>query len=112
MKIKLLSRVSFSLLMARWKQTLVAAVGVTFSITMFIALLSFMSGLNDLLDGLIVNRTPHVRLYNEIQASKIQPIQLAKKYVNSYNFINSVKPKNEKIEIYNSAAILKELKKD
>jgi lipoprotein-releasing system permease protein len=112
MKLKLLSRVSFSLLMARWKQTLVAAVGVTFSITMFIALLSFMSGLNDLLDGLIVNRTPHVRLYNEIQASKIQPIQLAKKYVNSYNFINSVKPKNEKIEIYNSAAILKELKKD
>ena len=112
MKLKLLSRVSFSLLMARWKQTLVAAVGVTFSITMFIALLSFMSGLNDLLDGLIVNRTPHVRLYNEIQASKIQPIQLAKKYANSYNFINSVKPKNEKIEIYNSAAILKELKKD
>ncbi len=112
MKLKLLSRVSFSLLMARWKQTLVAAVGVTFSITMFIALLSFMSGLNDLLDGLIVNRTPHVRLYNEIQASKIQPIQLAKKYANSYNFINSVKPKNEKIEIYNSAAILKELKND
>jgi lipoprotein-releasing system permease protein len=112
MKIKLLGRVSFSLLMARWKQTLVAAVGVTFSITMFITLLSFMSGLNDLLDGLIMNRTPHVRLYNEIQASKIQPIQLSKKYSTNYNFVNSVKPKNEKIEIYNSAAILNELKKD
>jgi lipoprotein-releasing system permease protein len=71
-----------------------------------------MSGLNDLLDGLIMNRTPHVRLYNEIQASKVQPIQLSKKYSTNYNFVNSVKPKNEKIEIYNSAAILNELKKD
>ena len=32
---------------------MVAAIGVTFSITMFISLLSFMAGLNDLLDGLI-----------------------------------------------------------
>jgi len=112
MKINLLGKVSFSLLMARWKQTLVAAVGVTFSITMFITLLSFMSGLNDLLDGLILNRTPHIRLYNEIQALKTQPIELSKKYSNNYNFINSVKPKNEKVEIYNSAAIQKELKKD
>ena len=48
---------------------------VTFSITMFVALLGFMNGLNDLLDGLILNRTPHVRLYNEIQPSPVQPIQ-------------------------------------
>lgn len=31
---------------------MVAAVGVMFSITMFIALLGFMNGLNDMLDGL------------------------------------------------------------
>ena len=63
MKYKLLSSIAFSLVMARWKQTLVAAIGVTFSITMFIGLLSFMTGLNDMLDGLILNRTPHIRLY-------------------------------------------------
>jgi lipoprotein-releasing system permease protein len=67
MNYKLIADVSRSLLLARWKQTLVAAIGVTFSITMFISLLSFMSGLNDLLDGLIINRTPHIRLYNEIK---------------------------------------------
>ena len=50
MNIKLIITIAKSLLLARWKQTLVAAVGVTFSITMFITLLGFMSGLNDLLD--------------------------------------------------------------
>jgi lipoprotein-releasing system permease protein len=79
---------------------------------MFITLLSFMTGLNDLLDGLILNRTPHVRLYNEIQASIVQPIDYYAKYKNHYNFVSSVKPKNERLEIYNNAAIINTLKKD
>jgi lipoprotein-releasing system permease protein len=112
MNLKLLTSISKSLLLARWKQTLVAAIGVTFSITMFITLLSFMSGLNDLLDGLIVNRTPHVRLYNEIQPSKKQPIDLNIEYKNHYNFVSSVKPKNELLQIQNSGAIMQMLKND
>lgn len=112
MRFKLIGDVSASLLLARWKQTLVAAIGVTFSITMFIALLGFMSGLNGLLDGLILNRTAHVRLYNEIEASKIQPIELAKQYKDHYHFVNSIKPKNELLEIRNSGAIISALKKD
>ena len=112
MKFSLLLSISKSLLLARWSQTLVAAIGVTFSIAMFITLLSFMTGLNDLLDGLILNRTPHVRLYNEIQASKVQPIDYYAKYKNHYNFVSSVKPKNERLEIYNNAAIINTLKKD
>ena len=112
MNFSLINRVAASLLMARWKQTLVAAVGVTFSITMFITLLSFMSGLNDLLDGLIINRTPHVKLYNEIKASKNQPVQLSSEYKNHYNFIQSLKPKNQKNELYNATAIINEIKKD
>ena len=112
MNYKLIADVSRSLLLARWKQTLVAAIGVTFSITMFISLLSFMSGLNDLLDGLIINRTPHIRLYNEIKPSAQQPVSLSEKYKNHYNFISKVKPKKERLEIYNNAAIMNYLKKD
>jgi lipoprotein-releasing system permease protein len=33
-------------------------------------------------------------------------------YKNHYNFISSIKPKNERLEIYNNAAILNTLKKD
>ena len=112
MKIKLIASVSISLLLARWKQTLVAAIGVTFSITMFITLLSFMSGLNDMLDALILNRTPHVRLYNEIKPNKNQPIDQTEKYKQYYNFISSIKPKNDRAEIYNNSAIMQSLKKD
>lgn len=110
MKLKLIGNIAQSLLLARWKQTLVAAIGVTFSITMFITLLSFMTGLNDLLDGLILNRTPHIRLYNEIEPLKNQPIELFRK--NGYNFIRSVKPKNERLDIANSGAIISALNQD
>ncbi len=105
MKYKLLINIAFSLLIARWRQTLVAAIGVTFSITMFIALLGFMSGLNEMLDGLVMNRTPHVRLYNEIKPNPRQPVQLSPQYQYSWNIIHSVKATGSREQLYNSAAI-------
>lgn len=112
MKRKLIFDVAKSLLKARLKQTLVAAIGVTFGITMFITLLSFMNGLNHMLDGLIVNRTPHIRLYKEIKPTKDQPIRKSADYKNTYNFINSIKPKPEPPEIRNNFGIIQWLNKD
>lgn len=99
-------------MLARWKQTLVAAIGVMFSITMFIALLGFMNGLNDLLDGLILNRTAHVRLFNEIKVSEDLPIHKTEEFKNAYNFVYSVKPFNNRREIHNSQPIIKAIQKD
>lgn len=110
MNIRLITDVSRSLLLARWKQTLVAAIGVTFSITMFITLLGFMGGLNSMLDGLILNRTPHIRLYNEVKPAEVQPADLA--LHNTYNFVRSVKPKSELLNIRNSGAIMQALEAD
>lgn len=112
MNYKLIFSIAQSLLLARWKQTLVAAIGVTFSITMFITLLSFMTGLNDLLDGLILNRTAHIRLYNDIKPNNNQPVNNVADYKNSYNFIHSLKSGNSRQEIYNSAAIIKNIRQD
>ena len=112
MNFKLILNIAIHLLRARLKQTVVAAVGVTFGIAMFISLVSFMNGLNDLLDGLMLNRTPHVRLYNEIKPSENQPISLSEKYKKDVNFINSVKPKDRGKAIYNSKAIVHYLKND
>ncbi|MDB5277509.1 MAG: transporter permease [Ferruginibacter sp.] len=112
MKYKLIFSIAKSLLLARWKQTLVAAVGVTFSITMFITLLSFMTGLNKLLDGLILNRTPHVRLYNDIKPSKDQPVNSAVAYKDYHNFISSIKSSSSRQEIYNSTTIIESLQRD
>ena len=112
MNYKLIADIAKSLLLARWRQSLVAAIGVTFSITMFIALLGFMNGLNDLLDGLILNRTAHVRLYNEIKPNPNQPVNIASDYNGSYNFIHSIKSSGGRLEIQNSAAIIQALKSD
>ncbi len=112
MNVRLLFTIAKSLLLARWKQSLVAAIGVTFSIMMFITLLGFMNGLNDLLDGLILNRTPHVLIYNEIKPTVNQPVNRIDAFANSYNFIRSVKSSSNRLNIYNSEAIMKAVNAD
>jgi len=109
---KLILDIAFHLLRARLKQTIVAAVGVTFSIAMFISLVSFMSGLNELLDGLMLNRTPHIRMYNEVKPSDHQPLSLSYEYKGNAAFIHSIKPKDRGKSIYNSMSIIRALKQD
>ncbi|SEJ71451.1 lipoprotein-releasing system permease protein [Cyclobacterium xiamenense] len=112
MKYGLLIQIARSLMLARLKQTMVAAVGVTFSITMFVALLGFMNGLNQLLDGLVLNRTPHIRFYNEIKPNPDQPIDLSESYRDFENTIRTIKPNSSRLRIYNSAAIIETLQAD
>ena len=112
MNFKLLISIAKSLLTARLRQTMIAAIGVTFSITMFITLLSFMAGLNDMLDGLIVNRTPHIRLFNEIKPNEVQPVLISEEYKGDYNFIHSIKSESSRQDIYNSAAVMTALRED
>lgn len=112
MKIKLIYDIAFALSTARWRQTVIAAIGVTFSITMFISLLGFMNGLNDLLDGLILNRTPHIKLYNEVKPTLFQPVERDSTYNAHYHFIRSVKPSGGRLEIYNIDPIMETLLKD
>lgn len=97
-------------MLARWRQTLVAALGVTFSITMFIALLGFMVGLNELLDDMILNRVPHIRLFNQVGPTKDQPVLLRPEFGTDHNFIRSIKPVAGKKEIHNSTRILESLR--
>ena len=112
MRFKLLSDIAIALAVARWRQTLIAAIGVMFSITMFITLLGFMNGLNDMLDGLILNRTPHIKLYNELKPSTHQPVQLASTYKGYYHFIRSIKPDAGRLEIYNVDPIMSAIRND
>lgn len=99
-------------LLTRIKQSAIAALGVTFGIGTFIILISFMTGLNGLLDGLVLNRTPHIQLYNEISPSQKQPVQLADNLSGDFNIIHSIKPKNNLIRIHNAIPIINKLKAD
>lgn len=112
MNYKLILNIAIHLLQARFKQSVVAAMGVTFGIAMFIALVGFMNGLNDLLDGLMLNRTPHVLLYNEVKPSENQPVFVSEAYRKNTHFISSIKPKDRGKAIYDSKTIIKVLKED
>ncbi len=112
MKSGLIISIARSLMAARFRQTLVAAIGVTFSITMFVALLGFMNGLNIMLDSLVINRTPHIRLYNDIKPNPDQPVDRVQAFAGSYNIIRSLKPNASRESIYNNEAIMNALRAD
>ena len=99
-------------LLTRKKQSAIASLGVTFGIGTFIVLVSFMTGLNGLLDGLILNRTQHIRIYNEVQPSEKQPIQLHPDFKRAVHMVHSIKPKQEKASVYNNQPLMNLLKKN
>jgi len=99
-------------LLSRIKQSGVAALGVTFGIGMFITMIGFMTGLNGLLDGLILNRTPHIHIYNEIEPSEEQPIDLLTEFSQSFNVVSSIKPKQNQKRVHNALPLISQLRKD
>lgn len=99
-------------LLSRIKQSSIAALGVTFGIGAFIILMSFMTGLNGLLDGLILNRTPHIHIYNEIKPNQQQPIHLFDEFSTNLNVVYSIKPKQTQLKIHNAQPIINYLEKD
>lgn len=107
---RLILDISKTHLMAKMKQTVVAALGVTFGISTFIILMSFMTGLNQLLDGLVLNRTPHIQLYNKIEPSKTQPIESSQIFKDQLQLIHSIKPKVKLERIHNALPLLTELR--
>ncbi|WKZ65854.1 MAG: ABC transporter permease [Flavobacteriales bacterium] len=115
---RLLLSISATLLRARLRQSVVAAVGVAISIGMYIALSGFMNGLNGLLDGLILNRTAHIRIYNEIRPAERQPLEIKQLLERAtgrdltHPFISRIKPKGEPAAVRNALAIIDALRKD
>ena len=109
---KIILSIAKTHLLTKIKQTSIAALGVTFGIGSYITLVSFMTGLNGMLDSLILNQTPHIHIYNEIEPSKKQPIDLYKEFENSLNVVHSIKPKQAQKKIHNALPIINYLKKD
>lgn len=99
-------------LVSKLRQTLIAALGVTFGIGSYITLVSFMTGLNQMLDDLILNQTPHVHIFNEIQPTGDQPITHYEELGGSLNVIHSVKPKLSQKKIHNAKPLLSYLNND
>jgi lipoprotein-releasing system permease protein len=99
-------RIARTHLLSKFKQTGTAALGVTFGIGAYITLVCFMTGLNGMLDDLILNQTPHIHLYNEIEPSKEQPLDLLGELAGSVKVVHSIKPKQRLKKIHNAQPLM------
>ena len=99
-------------LLTKMKSTVTASLGVTFGIGAYITLVSFMTGLNRMLDDLILNQTPHIHLYNEIAPSEDQPLELTGEFGRDLLYIRSIRPKQGLQRIHDALPMLENLRKD
>jgi len=100
-------------LLAKKRQTLVAMLGVTFGIGMYIVMISFMSGFNEFLEDTLLSSTPDVRIYNDIQTdyshSILDEISDTNKVL---NVVYHPKPKDINPNVRIAGKITEDLKHD
>lgn len=100
-------------LLARKRQTLIAMLGVTFGIGMYILMISFMSGFNEYLEDSMLSATPDVRLYNDIKTDYTHSVLDEVSDTNKVlNVIHHPKPKDITPNIRNAQKIIEDLKAD
>jgi ABC-type transport system, involved in lipoprotein release, permease component len=63
---KLAVEIARTHLFARPRQTVIAMLGVTFGIGMFIAMVSLMTGLNDFTEELTMTSSPDIHIYHDV----------------------------------------------
>jgi lipoprotein-releasing system permease protein len=110
MDFSILTYIAGKHIFSRIKQSVIAALGVAFGVGMFITLVTFMNGLNTLLDGLVLDRTPHIHMYKEVGPSAQQPLDLAEAYAGDVNIIHSIKPKREQLRISASSSMINNIR--
>jgi len=110
LELGVLLNISKTHLLARVKQSVIAALGVTFGISAYIILMSFMTGLNGILDGLVTNRTPHVRVYKELVPTEFQPVD--ELFPENMNVVRNVKPKRTQQNVRNALPLINLFRND
>lgn len=97
-------------LLSRPRQTLVAMLGVTFGIGMFIAMVSLMTGLNDFTEELTMTSSPDIHIYHDVSRERQQILERV--FPEGLNRVYHQKPKRETAKIRNAAQIAALLRRD
>ena len=58
-------------LTSRLKQTIIAMLSVTFGVSMYVCMNSFMSGVNDIQTELAFSTLAHIRIYNDSEKANV-----------------------------------------
>lgn len=112
MSLKLNIEIAKTHLFAKRKQTLIASLGVTFGIAMFILMISFMTGVNVLLEETSLTNTPHIRIFHDIEIRRKNIIDEVYRDSNDLNIVWHQKPKLEQVNLKNGFLIAQQIEKD
>ncbi|CCH52498.1 protein of unknown function DUF214 [Fibrisoma limi BUZ 3] len=110
MNIRIAAQIAQTHLLAKKRQTLVAMLGVTFGIAMFITMISFMQGVNQFLEDSALDASPHVRIYNEVNTQR--PSLIEQLNPGDFNVVYHQKPKDELARLKNGLAIAQRIEKE
>ena len=93
---KLSFQIALTHLVTKKKQSLIAMLGVMFGISMFIIMISFMTGVNQFLEDMAMDNTPHVHIYKPIELDKKKIVAQDKSdSKNDWYIVQHQKPKHE-----------------
>ncbi|KAA9333627.1 ABC transporter permease [Adhaeribacter soli] len=99
-------------LYAKPRQTIVAMLGVTFGIAMFITMVSLMTGLNNFTEELTMTSTPDIRIYNDVTEPRPSILEEAFPKESGLKVVHHPKPKNETPKLRNAFQMAELLRKD
>lgn len=111
MKVNVNTEIAMTYLSSRKKQTLIAALGVMFGISMFIFMQSLMKGTNDYFEKQSFNTTPHIRLYSE---NKVADTHMMNSFIKDSSVKILLNPKQliQRQGIINPYGVIRMLRKD
>lgn len=107
---KLAFNIAVTHLVSKRRQSIIAMLGVTFGISMFIIMISFMTGVNQFTEDMAMDNTPHVRIYKpiELEDKKIISIDNPEKR-NDWHVLLHQRPKNELPKIKNGMMLMQQI---
>ncbi|MBS1771535.1 MAG: ABC transporter permease [Bacteroidetes bacterium] len=107
---KLAFSIASTHLLTKKRQSIIAMLGVTFGISMFIIMISFMTGVNDFLEDMAMDNTPHIRIYKPIELKDKKIIADGKTQDDKNWFVlEHQRPKKELTKIKNGLIIAQQI---
>lgn len=104
---KLALNIALTHLLTKKKQSIVAMLGVTFGISMFIIMISFMTGVNQFTEDLAMDNTPHIHIYKSIEIKDEKIVSFDKPAGDdNWYVVKHQRPKNELSKIKDGLAVM------
>ena len=103
---KLAFSIASTHLLTKKRQSIIAMLGVTFGISMFIIMISFMTGVNKFMEDMAMDNTPHIRIYKPIELKDKKIIAEGKPNgATDWYVLEHQRPKNELSKIKNGLIV-------